>query len=484
VRAKNTFQQISSDLKRSSIRWSFLPGHVSAFLVFLGLLLLPLGNNPSDIYRLVMAVMFSAAGVLAIVLCLFVFVPPKAVAQLLRATGFTWLHALLVGLIALSLLQSFPLWNEVVWRPEIDLSWKPATDLTFGLVKRFLCLFLSNVVADRATMTIGNPTFRVEILPGCTGFEGTALMLVFAVSWLWFMRREFRFPQALVLIPVGMSVIWLANAVRITALILIGVAGAPGVAVDGFHSQAGWIAFNCVALSLAALSLRIPWFAQKARTEPEPNSVGHDPTIASLMPFLVILAAAMLSRAVSDGFEWFYPLRFFAAAATLWYFRTKYAELDWKFSWVSVVCGVAVFAIWLGLDRFTGSHVDNGIASGLASMPRFERIAWLVFRTAAACITVPIAEELAFRYFLIRRVITADFESLGPRKYTLISVLISSLAFGLLHGDRWIAGTVSGLLYAAVFLRRGRIGDAVAAHATTNGLLAALVLQGGKWYLW
>lgn len=61
---------------------------------------------------------------------------------------------------------------------------------------------------------------------------------------------------------------------------------------------------------------------------------------------------------------------------------------------------------------------------------------------------------------------------------------LSSLAFGLLHGERWVAGSLAGLIYAAVFLRRGRIGDAVAAHATTNALLAAWVLAGARRELW
>ena len=50
--------------------------------------------------------------------------------------------------------------------------------------------------------------------------------------------------------------------------------------------------------------------------------------------------------------------------------------------------------------------------------------------------------------------------------------------------DRWIAGIGAGLIYAAVFLRRGSTGDAVVAHATTNALLAAWVLAGNRWFLW
>ena len=79
--------------------------------------------------------------------------------------------------------------SGLVWNPHVDLSWKPATDLTFGAVNALLHLFLSQVVADRATMTIGGPTFNVTINPPCAGLEGTALMLVFSAAWLWFFRK-------------------------------------------------------------------------------------------------------------------------------------------------------------------------------------------------------------------------------------------------------------------------------------------------------
>jgi CAAX prenyl protease-like protein len=173
-----------------------------------------------------------------------------------------------------------------------------------------------------------------------------------------------------------------------------------------------------------------------------------------------------------------------AAGAVLWFFRSTYAKLDWHFGGFSVLAGCAVFGIWLGLDSMSGAHAPNAIAVGLAALPSAARISWLVFRTAAAVITVPIAEELAFRGFLIRRISSADFESLDPRYYTYVAVLVSSVAFGLLHGDRWLAGTLAGVIYAVAFLRRGRIGDAVAAHATTNALLAVFVLVAGKWDLW
>jgi membrane protease YdiL (CAAX protease family) len=53
-----------------------------------------------------------------------------------------------------------------------------------------------------------------------------------------------------------------------------------------------------------------------------------------------------------------------------------------------------------------------------------------------------------------------------------------------MHGPRWIAGALAGLIYAIAYLRRGRIGDAVIAHAVTNALLALVVVSMRKWYLW
>ena len=54
--------------------------------------------------------------------------------------------------------------------------------------------------------------------------------------------------------PLGTVAIWLANVVRITALIAIGTWFSADIAAGGFHSQAGWIAFNAVGLGLVLLA--------------------------------------------------------------------------------------------------------------------------------------------------------------------------------------------------------------------------------------
>jgi len=91
---------------------------------------------------------------------------------------------------------------------------------------------------------------------------------------------------------------------------------------------------------------------------------------------------------------------------------------------------------------------------------------------------------LAFRGFLLRRLTSANFEEVPPCQFTIVGIVLSSVAFGVLHGGHWLAGTGAGVLYALAFRHRGRIGDAVAAHALTNASLAACVLLTGNWRLW
>lgn len=413
------------------------------------------------------AALAAAAGCVALL-------PPADWKGLFRAAGNKWLWGLAAGVVTAALGS---LWWSL---------WAPAAGLTFRLVHFLLALFTGNITSNPATREIGTPRFDVQIDPACSGLEGVGLVLVFSSVWLWLHRREFRFPRAFLILPAGALLIWLLNSVRITTLILIGHAGAPGIAAGGFHSQAGWLTFIALSIALAHGSTRISWLLDRQTGDaaaPQPG-IQANATAAYLMPFLVILAASMVSRAVSSGFEWFYPLRFLAAAVTIWMYRSYYAKLDWRFGWVAPGAGAAVFGLWLAFEQIFPSGGAAGIGDALAAVPAWLAALWIVFRALAHIVTVPIAEELAFRGFLIRRVMKEDFESIDPRRYTWISLAVSSLAFGVMHGDRWLVGTLAGALYAAAYLRRGRIGDVVMAHATTNAMLAVYVLTTRSWNLW
>jgi exosortase E/protease (VPEID-CTERM system) len=451
-----------------------LAGHFATLAIFgiLAQLIYTLHLSPFSANAL--AAVWMISGLAAIALASGSLIPLRLWTRLQRINGTLWIYALLASVTA-CLIGAFAR----------DL-WGSAALWTFVIVKAFLKVVLPGVFADLATLSIGTPAFHVEIAPQCSGLEGAALILSFTALWLWLLRREFRFPRALLLAPASVAVLFLLNAFRIAALILIGNAGAPEIALGGFHSQAGWVAFNAVAIGLMAASRRVHWLSAAGypaeKSVPE-AVVEENPAAPYLMPFLAILAASMVSSAASSGFEWLYPLRLIAAAAALWIYRKHYRQLDWHFGWQAPVVGAVVFVMWLGGDWIKGLHQPYPITPSPDPWVFAAQNLWLVCRLIAPIVTVPIAEELAFRGYLIRRVVSRDFASLHFTTYTTLSLLISSLAFGVLHGNRWIAGSLAGLLYAAVYVRRGRIGDAVVAHAMTNGLLALSVLVTGQWNL-
>jgi exosortase E/protease (VPEID-CTERM system) len=473
LKSRATFDAISEQLAAIPIRKNLFAAHFACMAVA-GALTFALYKTPvAGGQANLIAASWLVAGIAAIAFGAFAVIPPVLWIQMVRGTGYLWLYTS-TAVVGASVVG---IHGQVFWRP--------MGRLTFSMVEGLLRLVASGVTADPVTMIIGTGKFKVAIAEQCSGFEGVGLILAFGVVWLWLFRKECRFPQALLLVPAGVVVVYLLNAVRIAALVLIGSAGARDIAVGGFHTQAGWIAFNVVALGFSVAARRMPYFTVNPTRSEKVTS--DNPTAAYLVPFLAILGAGMLAGAVSGTFEWLYPLRFFAAAAALWAFRTRYSTLDWRVGWLGPAIGAAVFLIWIGLDRLTGISVATAMPGELGASSAAARIMWLSFRILAATITVPIAEELAFRGFLLRRLISPDFESVSFSRFTRFTwfaLVVSSVLFGALHGSRWPAGIAAGLLYAYAVIRRGRIGEAVAAHATTNALLAAYVLASGQWQYW
>jgi CAAX prenyl protease-like protein len=236
---------------------------------------------------------------------------------------------------------------------------------------------------------------------------------------------------------------------------------------------------------MVAVTLRSGWFARSTlRDNEERRAVGHaDLTTPYLLPFMTLLAAGMVVGAMSATFEWLYPLCLAGVAVVLWNYRRSYGDLRWTLSFPAAVIGVAVFAIWIALAP-PGASDKSAWPAALASVPSHWAAAWLVLRVLGFVIFVPIAEELAFRGFLARRVINPEFQNVPMGTFSWPSLVLSSLLFGGMHGQFWIAGTLAGVLFAVAMYRRGSLGDAVQAHAIANGLIALYVLTTGRWSVW
>jgi CAAX prenyl protease-like protein len=269
--------------------------------------------------------------------------------------------------------------------------------------------------------------------------------------------------------------------VRIAVLMLIGDAGFPDVAQYGFHSQAGWIAFNAVACGLVLFSRRSAWLYRALPPLAEPHAA-YNPTAVYLMPLLAILAAGAVTHALSSDFEYLYPLRAAAGLGMLVAYRRQLAALDWHWSWRGPVFGMIVFLLWIGCARY--QLPVAGIPAKLAALPPSLRGVWIVSRVAGGTVIVPIAEELAYRGYLLRRLISADFEAVPYASVRWPAIAATTVVFGLAHGALWLPALAAGLVYGLLIMRRGQIGEAVIAHATSNALIAASVLGWNQWQLW
>jgi CAAX prenyl protease-like protein len=84
----------------------------------------------------------------------------------------------------------------------------------------------------------------------------------------------------------------------------------------------------------------------------------------------------------------------------------------------------------------------------------------------------------------MRRIVSAEFESVALQSIRWPAIAVSAAVFGLMHGGLWTAGIVAGVAYGAVAVKTGKIGESVAAHATTNMLVAIQVLLFDQWQLW
>ena len=349
------------------------------------------------------------------------------------------------------------------------------------LVEGLLSLVFSDTTCLADRNVVGTPTFQVSISAECSGYEGVGLIAAFISIALWIFRRDFRFPRAFALLPLGMILIWLANALRIALLIALGTWAYPELAAGAFHSLAGWYLFLFIGLGLIVWARRTRIFSN-LQTEVETHTSGLDG--AYLMPAMALVATAMITGALSPGFDRYYAARVVATATIFLVYRRSYAELRLRWSWKDVAIGCGVFALWIAMEPYAApASSGTPIRSGLLSLSQREAAAWLVFRVVGSVIVVPLAEELAFRGYLTRRMRSADFQSIPPGQMTWWSLLLSSILFGALHG-RWFAGTLAGMAYAWAYRRRGELADAVLAHAVTNGLIALTVLSTGSWSLW
>lgn len=154
--------------------------------------------------------------------------------------------------------------------------------------------------------------------------------------------------------------------------------------------------------------------------------------------------------------------------------------MDWRVGVEPLLIGVAVGIVWIATDPGRGVETELGEwLSGLAP-PLFAL--WIVLRVTGTVLLVPLAEELAFRGYLHRKLISAKFEQVPEGAFSWKAFLITSVLFGALH-ERWLAGALAGAVFAVVLYRSGKLISAVASHMAANAVIAFWAIVMGQWSL-
>jgi len=326
----------------------------------------------------------------------------------------------------------------------------------------------------------GTPSFIVEVAPSCLGYQGAILVVLLLSGYMYVTQGLLRFPQALLLIPLAVLAIWLLNAVRVAVLVAIGTSWSAEVAVHGFHSAAGWINFLLVSLGTILVMQHVRWFSPQIGRSRLSLELDRDNVL--LLPQLVLIAASLVTILFTGVFDWLYPLRVVLVGLVLFHYRKQLSLSTLQLDPVSISIGAMVFVAWLMLVS-PAPEVANEFSTALFSAPVGVSLVWIVLRCVGAVVIVPLAEELAFRGFLLSFVERQCGFRLGPNASFAVALLISSLAFGAMHGA-WIAGVVAGAAFGLAKFRRGRLMDAVIAHSTANLLLGGYVLAFKQWSYW
>ncbi len=337
------------------------------------------------------------------------------------------------------------------------------------------------VTADSTTQVLTVGGFGVEIAPVCSGIEGLGLVLLFQGVWIATNRERLRVWRALALLPLGAFAALAANVLRISILMLLGAAGREDLAAGGFHSKLGWLLFVAIALGTIAVAERVPWLRPHRRDASPIERGGVPPAAASYVaPLVAALATALVTGMWSErAFDRAYGVRIIVALGVLASVRRSLPRPSLSWSWVPAGIAAATSALWIAFARSD----DRAAGLVVSSMATAELWTWVATHIVGSCVVIPLIEELAFRGFLLPWLVSPEFETVPGRAWTWPAVILSSVAFGFMH-EQWLLGTVAGIAFAGARLYRGRLGDAVLAHALCNTGIAASVLLGGRWGLW
>jgi len=214
--------------------------------------------------------------------------------------------------------------------------------------------------------------------------------------------------------------------------------------------------------------------------------------LAWVAPFAAFVGCMAIEKLLGLSPGLGYPLRAGMALAVLLLYSRRVISWTPSQAFASVGLGAGVFVIWIGPDllwsgwRHLWLFQNQVVGAAGSSLPTDLKTnpAFLALRIFGSVALVPILEELFWRGWLMRWLISQDFRSVPLGTYSRSAFWITAVLFASEHGSYWDVGLITGIIHNWWLVRTKNLPNCMLAHAVTNGCLAAYVLLANQWQYW
>jgi CAAX prenyl protease-like protein len=218
------------------------------------------------------------------------------------------------------------------------------------------------------------------------------------------------------------------------------------------------------------------------------EALNRSPIVARVAPFVVFVALTALQGKLGPNSQyWVYLAKTVVGVVLIWAMWPIVREMRWAFSWEAVAMGVFVFVFWVGLDPLYPRFFKIDAAwQPWRDFGENSPLAWatMIGRVIGMTLVVPPMEEVFYRSFVYRYIITPKFETSPLNRFDGRAFIFTAILFGSAHGNQWPVAILCAFCYQWLVLRKGRLGDAMTAHAITNLLLGSYIMWKQQWQFW
>ena len=208
--------------------------------------------------------------------------------------------------------------------------------------------------------------------------------------------------------------------------------------------------------------------------------------------FLLLLALLSLLRKAGGVFwlafpeYWIYPVQTIGCGALLLWFWREYELRAVRQIGFTVAVGLVVFALWISPRAFLGFAPRlDGFNPEIFSGQPVSYWSTIVFRFLRLVVVVPLVEEIFWRGFLLRYLVSEKFYAVPVGSFSWLSFAMVTAGFGFTHARAdWIPAFIAGALYNSVAYRTKSLMSCILAHAVTNLLLGLWIMKTGQWGFW